>query len=372
MRSSKMKTTREIVKAAMSATLAVGMMMNFGGCSKQSPMESFSQIQEDESSLPPSLQKTVKAPQLFDEEMAYPAEEGKTPDDIKLKSQGFGVLKAEFKLIELAVSEPTQLRLQKMGKTINRYQLTPFGLSVPNGIEIKFEYKDNKLLPEGKTEEDDLKIFQIVNNETKELETKIDKKVDSRNNTYFKVKALTTAYETGEFFLGYYDENNQPIATDGLLIVSLGNDMFQVGEKVEVRGMITVDKGGELEFRNKWKNGDQKFDLKMVLKVEPGSINQDAEFILSMDQERFICDLDVVFHPHGIIFSKPALLDIEASGLNLKGLGANSLGFFYDNTDSSEWEKMVFKQLKVDTRRGKISLKGAQLPHFSRYAVGSE
>jgi hypothetical protein len=367
-----MKTLKKYIAPFITLGLMGCVVFNFSGCSKQSPMESFSQIQEDESSLPRSLQKTVKAPQLFDEEMAYPAAEGKTPDDIKLKSQGFGVLKAEFKLIELAVSEPTQLRLQKMGKTINRYQLTPFGLSVPNGIELKFEYKDNKLLPEGKTEEDDLKIFQIVNNVTRELETKIDKKVDSRNNTYFKVKSLATAYETGEFFLGYYDENNQPIATDGLLIVSLGSDMFQLGEKVEVRGLITVADGGELDFRNSWKANDRKYELKMKLKVEPGSINKDAEFILSMDQERFIWNLDVLFHPHGIVFSKPALLDIEASGLDLKELKPNSLGFFYDNTDNSEWEKMVFKQLNVDVMKGEIRLKGAQLPHFSRYAVGSE
>ncbi len=98
------------------------------------------------------------------------------------------------------------------------------------------------------------------------------------------------------------------------------------------------------------------------------TISQDAELVLSLDDQILLGNVDVTFTPHGITFSSPALLNIEASGLDLANI-PSKIGCYYDNPDTGQWEKMETGDVIIKQDEGYIKIIDAQIPHFSRYAV---
>ena len=105
------------------------------------------------------------------------------------------------------------------------------------------------------------------------------------------------------------------------------------------------------------------------LEVLPGSVTEDAELSINLDDEDLSGDVFLTFGPHGTVFNPSALLNIEASGLDLSGGDPSTIDIFYDNQDTGEWEPMPKETLIVDQNEGYIKVVNAQLPHFSRYAV---
>ena len=105
------------------------------------------------------------------------------------------------------------------------------------------------------------------------------------------------------------------------------------------------------------------------LEVIPGAVSEDAELSISLDDEELVGDVYLTFGPHGTIFDPPALLNIEASGLDLSAGDPSTIDIFYDNQNTGEWEPMPREALIVDQNEGYINVINAQLPHFSRYAV---
>ena len=121
--------------------------------------------------------------------------------------------------------------------------------------------------------------------------------------------------------------------------------------------------------------GDDTTDFMFVyslLMIQPNTMSDSAEIGLTVDDENFAGACDIEFAPHGINFSSPALLTLYAYGLDLSGVDVESLAFYYDNQDTGEWEKMNHAYLYADTTIGLLYINGAELPHFSRYAIGTE
>ncbi len=110
----------------------------------------------------------------------------------------------------------------------------------------------------------------------------------------------------------------------------------------------------------------------MTLRILPKTISDDVEVSISLDDQQFIGNMDVVFQPHGITFSQPAILNIAASGLDLTGMNPNAIDIYYDNTETGQWEKMEREAILVNIVDGAIVVVNALLPHFSRYAIGAE
>ena len=127
-----------------------------------------------------------------------------------------------------------------------------------------------------------------------------------------------------------------------------------------------MQRGGTLELEH---TGDNKLHISLSLKILSGTISRDAQVSISLDDTQFLVNLDVVFSPHGVTFSQPAILNIEAEGLDLGGINPDVLDIYYDNQEKGQWEPMPRDQIKVDVNGGKIVVKNARLPHFSRYAV---
>lgn len=124
---------------------------------------------------------------------------------------------------------------------------------------------------------------------------------------------------------------------------------------------VTQKKGGKL--RLDYKTNDTKVVIK--LKVFPHTISRDAELMVSLGTRA----LDMTFTPEGINFSKPAMLDIKAKGLDLSNVALDKIDIYYFNPETNEWERTVRKAVKVRPKKGIIEIIDAEIPHFSRYAV---
>jgi len=179
-------------------------------------------------------------------------------------------------------------------------------------------------------------------------------------------------------------ENNDPLAPElnvaqnkvvkkAINILSIGGDSRSLSKVTTVSEWITIEEGGSLELRhqnvllsNEWET--LRIDAK--LEILKNTISEDADVSLTIDDLQFVGNMDVTFAPHGTTFSEPALLNIKARGLELNGVDPYSLKLYYDNQETGEWEEMEYEEFKYDYENGRIEFKKAQLPHFSRYAVG--
>ncbi len=108
------------------------------------------------------------------------------------------------------------------------------------------------------------------------------------------------------------------------------------------------------------------------LQILPGSMSNDAEIGLNLETTELQGGVAVTFQPHGTVFSTPAILNITAHGVDFAGVDPNSVDIYYDNPETGLWEPMQRDQLIVDIISGTVQVINAQLPHFSRYALGAE
>ena len=69
------------------------------------------------------------------------------------------------------------------------------------------------------------------------------------------------------------------------------------------------------------------------------------------------------------IKSVVTLFNIEAKYVDLTGVDPSAVGLYYVN-DNGEWEKMKTKEISVKIDDGIIKIVDAEIPHFSRYAIG--
>ncbi len=83
----------------------------------------------------------------------------------------------------------------------------------------------------------------------------------------------------------------------------------------ETSKFIKANRGGTLYLYHY--NGNKDLEAEITLKIPKNSMSEDAEVKLTLDDEQFLGNLDIVFSPHGVTFSKPAILNIWAYGLDM-------------------------------------------------------
>ena len=71
------------------------------------------------------------------------------------------------------------------------------------------------------------------------------------------------------------------------------------------------------------------------------------------------------FSPHAT-FEKCAVYNAEFKGLDLSGIAPGSIDFVY-KSEKGKYEKIEESKIEVDLKEGKLKVKDAKLPHFSRY-----
>ncbi len=137
----------------------------------------------------------------------------------------------------------------------------------------------------------------------------------------------------------------------------------------ETSKFVKANRGGTLYLYHY--NGNNDLEAEISLKIPANSMSEDAEVKLTLDDEQFLGNLDIVFSPHGVTFSQPAILNIWAYGLDMSDVNPNDADIYYDNEEAAQWELMPRDNfwLEVDGGIGEVEVTNARLPHFSRYAV---
>lgn len=187
---------------------------------------------------------------------------------------------------------------------------------------------------------------------------------------------------------GLHQEANAILQSDlNFIFLSSADGNSSLKKTVTVEKFIKAKKGGVLELTHNWiadtnddygeeqdgdvgeYNQDLKLDsesqVSITLEVEKRALSEDMTLSMSLDDQI----LSTTFGPHGTVFSKPALLTIKAKGLDLHGLDKKSIGLYYENNETGYWEKMKVEKISLKEKVGKLKIKNAELPHFSRYAV---
>ncbi len=142
---------------------------------------------------------------------------------------------------------------------------------------------------------------------------------------------------------------------------------------MEVTGHVTFTGGGELilEYKGIENPQDNNGNLyvKSTFKVFSETISEDADLVLTLFDNLTAGDVDVTFQPHGIVFSQPALLNIEVKDADLSSVDENTIGLYYVNQETGQWESMQTYDITVKKDEGYLKIIDAEIPHFSRYAV---
>ncbi len=172
-------------------------------------------------------------------------------------------------------------------------------------------------------------------------------------------------------------EQKEPLSTDlnnsntspQIQFLSFADLANSLKKETTVYQWIDADRGGVINLEH---NGDAGLYIKNKFIIWPYTMSESAEIGISIDDETFEGCMDVKFSPHGIVFSQPASLNIYASGLDFDGVNTDELGIYYDNEETGAWEEMECDEFNVYPDEGKLSVKNAKIPHFSRYGIGTE
>ena len=140
---------------------------------------------------------------------------------------------------------------------------------------------------------------------------------------------------------------------------------------------VTRKDGGRLRmaFQNKAELAEFENTTAVVtLDVLPYSVDRPTEISLTARMMKAIVygDIDMEYSPHGLIFNKPALLNIRGENLDLSELDPATIdlfGLYYINQETGQWEAMETDEIYIDIASGIVRVVNARLPHFSRYAL---
>jgi len=187
-------------------------------------------------------------------------------------------------------------------------------------------------------------------------------RIDLSTNTLIHIAQLPKDHVSGLGFLRngacYFSRDNGELFT---LDETTGNGAYLGDTNIDKLHDLT-SYVGEVEL----------FYARVTLTIPPASISEDAEVTVSLNSNEILGGVSVTFEPHGVTFSMPAELDIVASGVDFAGVDLNLVDVFYDNEEDGIWDRMPKDELIIDELTGKVVVKKAKLPHFSRYAVGME
>ena len=108
--------------------------------------------------------------------------------------------------------------------------------------------------------------------------------------------------------------------------------------------------------------------VKCGLTIPAYALNENQYITLTLNDSTILTDVDLTFGPHGTNFNTPALLNIDAKGLDLSAFPKGSVfQLAYFNSNTGLWEIMQADQISVNINSGSLRLVNGKLPHFSRY-----
>ncbi len=185
-------------------------------------------------------------------------------------------------------------------------------------------------------------------------------------------KILFMLVLAGLFLVGCQDSSLNPVSPDGNKpainktdIGGLQDNILQ-NTSLVVQKMINGRQGGNIRIDKEVAQNYRKVRVKLNLEFRRGSFNgaQNISVIVNT------ANASITFIPHIEKFNGEVKLDVSIEGIDLKNLnldGSRKVKFVYfdDNGNVSEIVKSI--RVKADDNTGTLSVRGAELKHFSRY-----
>jgi len=175
------------------------------------------------------------------------------------------------------------------------------------------------------------------------------------------------------FVVGCSEESNMLAPVDNLNTnqpnwISLPNQQSATGMSImsqpsfQESQLIDGKKGGTIKIDTKYKGGPNgEVKIKAELEFPKNAFEGRVYFTMNMSAE----NENATFLPHAV-FNKPAKYNLEFKGLDLSGIDPDNVDFVYQAEDGS-YEKIDREKIEINIKEGKVKVKDAELPHFSRY-----
>ncbi len=159
------------------------------------------------------------------------------------------------------------------------------------------------------------------------------------------------------------EEQSQP---KGLNFLTLP-DPGAFFKAMETSTTISPQTGGELKLEYSQGQGSDKVDINITLRFDPGSVSEEIEVSMSVDQDILLTNIDITFGPSGSEFLKPAKLSVNTKGLDLSDIPSDAeIRLYYDNNGT--WEEIEANMVRHNVDLGQLQCTNGKIPHFSRYA----
>jgi len=126
---------------------------------------------------------------------------------------------------------------------------------------------------------------------------------------------------------------------------------------------LTVDgtKGGKVSIQYLYKGKDDRIQrLAATLTIPQNAYEGELTFEIIFDLK----NLGVELYPSPFTFDKPVILDLTFFNVDLSTFDLNSLTFDYLDGEATH---LSYDKLLYDVNNGSLTIRGAQIPHFSRY-----
>jgi hypothetical protein len=139
--------------------------------------------------------------------------------------------------------------------------------------------------------------------------------------------------------------------------------------------LVTPEHGGllKLNFKYSYVDSDgvtRKLNATLSVTFPPHGVTDTLVATMSLDDQVLRSNIDLTFGPHGSTFLKPALLDVNVSGMDLSGLNPRDRVYLWYVDTTGKWIRMDAQFIYVNVQQGLLVCSDGKLPHFSAYAFG--
>ena len=139
----------------------------------------------------------------------------------------------------------------------------------------------------------------------------------------------------------------------GMSVMSM--PIFQVNKEIDGKN------GGKIKIDEKYAGPNGEVKVKAELEFPKDAFVGSKNITMILDTQFGLA----TFSPHAY-FDIDAIYNAEFLGLDLTGVNPNNVGFVYQAEDGS-YEYIDYSKIEVDFKNGKLKVRDAKLPHFSRY-----
>ena len=159
--------------------------------------------------------------------------------------------------------------------------------------------------------------------------------------------------------------------------LDLGADALAKRRKpIIISTTVTPKHGGMLtRFLDGANRTDERFaDMwgKVTLEFPAWAVDKKVNVSFKLMRGFFMGFVELEYSPHGLVFNRPAILNICGKNLDLSSIDqarVDDIKLYYTSQLDGVWREMNCKEIFIDVENGIFRVIDGKLPHFSRYAV---